>query len=276
MTPVDAELAGQIKQGQRMVWDAGDFGAIARLISGVGSDIVDRVGVANGQDVLDVACGTGNATLPAARTGARVTGLDLVPKLLGEAQASAEAEGLEVEWIEGDAEQLPFPDESFDVVLSTFGCMFAPRHEVAAAEIARVLRPGGQIGICAWAPDGHIGQFFKLTASHMPTPPEGFQPPPMWGTEDHVRELFEGTGVEPHGERLSAEMRFESPEQAFATYEEKFGPIVMAKAALEPQGKWEALADDLRAFFREHAEERDGAFVLRSDYLAVTGGKAAA
>jgi len=260
---VDEELAGEIKQGQRMIWGAGDFGGIASLIHSVGEGIVAGTGVSPGDDVLDVACGTGNAALPAARTGARVTGLDLVPKLLAEGRASAEAEGLEVTWIEGDAEQLPFEDASFDVVLSTFGCMFAPRHEVAAAEIARVLRPGGRIGICAWTPDGTNGVFLKTIASHMPEPPEGVRPPPLWGSEEHVRELFEGTGVEPEFGHETVAMTFDSPEAALALYEEKMGPIVMARAALQPQGKWQALHDDLAAFFRDNSEHRDGRATTR-------------
>ena len=272
---MDEELASQIKQGQRVAWNAGEFGEIAELILSVGEGIVARTAVSPDDDVLDVACGTGNAALPAARTGARVTGLDLVPKLLGQGRAAAEAEGLRAAWVEGDAEQLPFEDASFDVVLSTFGCMFAPRHDVAAAEIARVLRPGGRIGICSWTPDGSIGLFFKTIGSHMPAPPDTAQPPPLWGSEDHVRGLFEGTGVEPVFDHESVSITFDSPEDALATYETKFGPIVMAKAALEPQGKWQALADDLLAFFRANGEERDGRFSTRAEYLAVTGGKPA-
>jgi len=270
---VDEALAGQIKQGQRIAWGAGDFGAIASLILSVGEDVVAETGVSPGDDVLDVACGTGNTTLPAARTGARVTGLDLVPKLLDEARVAAEAEGLNVTWVEGDAEQLPFEDASFDVVLSTFGAMFAPRHEVVAAEIARVLRPGGRIGICSWTPEGTIGAFFKTIASHMPQPPADFRPPPLWGSEEHVRELFEGTGVEPDFGHETATMTFDSPEAALAMYEEKFGPIVMARAALEPQGKWQALHEDLLAFFRDNSEHRDGLATTRAEYLTVTGGK---
>ena len=272
---MDETLAGQIKQGQRKAWDAGDFGQIARLILAVGEGIVARTNVSADDEVLDVACGTGNATLPAARTGARVTGLDLTPRLLEEGRAAAQAEGLEVEWIQGDAEQLPFEDASFDLVLSTFGCMFAPRHDVAAAEIARVLRPGGRIGICSWTPDGTIGQFFKTVSSHMPPPPEGVQPPPLWGSEDHVHDLFAGTGVEPEFERDVVTSTFDSVEHAVETYETKFGPLVLAKAALEPQGKWEALSNELVAFFREHGEEHEGGVTTRAEYLAVSGGKPA-
>jgi len=272
---VDEELAGQIKQGQKVAWDAGEFVEIAKLISSVGERITRHAGVAADEEVLDVACGTGNATLPAARTGARVTGLDLVPKLLEHARAAADGEGLDVTWVEGDAEQLPFEDASFDVVLSTFGCMFAPRHEVAAAEIARVLRPGGRIGICSWTPDGEIGAFFATIGAHMPAAPPDVQPPPLWGSEEHVRELFADTGVEPEFAGESAKMSFDSPADALETYETKFGPIVMAKAALEPQGKWQALREDLARFFESYGRAEGGRTVLEPEYLVVTGGKPA-
>jgi ubiquinone/menaquinone biosynthesis C-methylase UbiE len=271
---MDTQLADQLKERQRVVWDAGDFDQIAKMILGVGEGIVESAGIGPSDTVLDVACGTGNATLPAARRGATVTGLDLTPKLLQEAQAHAEAEGLSVEWIEGDAEALPFEEGAFDAVISTFGCMFAPRHEVAAQEIARVLRPGGRIGICAWTPTGRIGGFFQVIARHMPPPPEGSVPPPMWGVPDHVSELFAGTGVEPQFEQRSVEMTFVSPEAAVEKYSTQFGPVVMAKAMLEPQGKWDAMADDLEAFFRENSEPGGDGIVSVAEYLAVTGAKA--
>ncbi len=272
---MDVERATAIKQGQRKVWDAGDFGVVAQLTVGVSERIVAATQVSAADTVLDVACGTGNAALPAARAGATVTGLDLVPKLLDQGRAGADAEGLSVKWVEGDAEELPFEDESFDVVLSTFGCMFAPRHRVAAQEIARVLVPGGRIGICSWSPEGATGAFFGVIASHMPAPPPDVEPPPLWGSEVHVRALFEGTGVQPRFVGEAAELEFDSPEHALELYEEKFGPVVMAKAALKPQGKWQALADDLVAFFRDHSEEREGRILYRGEYLAVTGGKPA-
>jgi ubiquinone/menaquinone biosynthesis C-methylase UbiE len=270
---MDTELADQIKQGQRNVWASGEFGRIADLILSVGRGVVAATEVSDNDLVLDVACGTGNAALPAARAGAHVIGLDLVPTLLEEGRRTAEGEGLDVEWVEGDAEQLPFDDDHFDVVLSTFGCMFAPRHEVAAQEIARVLAPGGRIGIAAWKPEGTIGRFFGLVGSHMPPPPPNVEPPPLWGSEDHVTELFAGTGVEPEFSDGVAEMVFDSPEGALELYSTKFGPMVMAKAALEPQGKWEALADDLLGYYRDESEERDGSYVLAAEYLRTTGGK---
>ena len=147
--------------------------------------------------VLDVACGNGNATIPAAKTGATTTGLDLTPELLEAGREAAAEAGVEIDWVEGDAQDMPFDDASFDVVTSVFGCMFAPDQRRAAAEIARVLRPGGRMVVCAWTPEGNMGKMFMTVAAHRPPPPEGFQPPVLWGNEEHVRELFDGTGVNP-------------------------------------------------------------------------------
>jgi ubiquinone/menaquinone biosynthesis C-methylase UbiE len=271
---MDTELADQFKERQRVVWDAGDFDQIAKMIRTVGEGIVESAGIGSEDTVLDVACGTGNATLPAARTGAAVTGLDLAPGLLEKARANADSEGVQVDWVEGDAEALPFEDASFDVVVSTFGCMFAPRHEVAAHEIARVLRPGGRIGICSWTPTGRIGGFFAVVAKHVPAPPEGTVPAPMWGVPDHVNELFAGTGVQPEFERRTVEWTFDSPEAAVQKYATEFGPVVVAKAMLEPQGLWEPMEQDLVAFFRENSEPSDGGIVSTAEYLSVTGTKA--
>ena len=264
----------QVKPG-RIVWEKGDFGAVAPLISEPGRIVVEAVGVQAGEDVLDVACGTGNATLRAAERGARVTGLDIVPHLLAQGRQLAERAGLEITWVEGDAEELPFADASFDAVVSVFGCMFAPDHRRAAAELARVLRPGGRLGVCAWIPDGNVGEFFRTTTSHLPPMPEGTEPPPLWGVEDHVREIFAGTGIQPRGERRTVEIAGESPEAMLELYEHKFGPVVMAKEVLEPQGKWQALADDLLALFRRIMVDRgDGRLAWPSDYLLITGTKA--
>ena len=262
----------ELKERARAVWAAGNFDAVAKLILEVGEDIMERVPMGSGNEVLDVACGTGNATIPAARTGARVTGSDLTPELFEAGRANAAEAGVEIDWVEADAEALPFGDETYDVVLSTFGCMFAPRHEVAAAEIARMLRPGGRIGICSWTPEGGIGDFFRTTAQHFPPPP-GVPSPLLWGTEDHVRELFEGTGVEPEFDRRDVDFAFESPEGATEFYATKFGPVVMARKALEPEGRWEPLRDDLIALFgREGRAEGDG-IRYAGEYLIVTGGK---
>ncbi len=275
MTTSEQEFAAA-KERARTTWDAGEFGAIARLIPAVGDDIVMRTRIASGEEVLDVACGTGNATLPAARTGAQVHGLDIAPGLLAEARANAEAAGLEIDFVLGDAEALPWPEGTFDVVTSTFGCMFAPRHEVAAAEIARVLKPGGRIGLCCWVPDGRIGQFFMLIGSHLPPQPEWFRPPPFWGVPDYVTGLFEGTGVEPQFERSEVEFTFDSPEAAVAEYEHKFGPLVMAMEALGTDERRQALRDDLLAYFQEVSTTDDGGHtIVCAEYLVITGEKAA-
>src|SRR5688572_10610473 len=183
----------QEKQRARSMWAAGDYPSMAEMIPELGTHTVERAAVTDGEKVLDVACGTGAAAIPAAKRGGRVTALDLTPELLEAGRRRAGEAGVEIDWVEGDAEELPFEDESFDVVLSTIGVMFAPRHEVAAHELARMLKPGGRIAVASWTPDGGIGEFFKVTSSHMPPPPEGFVPPVLWGTEDHVNELFEGT-----------------------------------------------------------------------------------
>jgi len=261
------------KQRARAVWAAGDYSSIVYKVAEMGTHTVERVGIAEGERVLDIGCGSGNnATIPAAQTGAAVTGLDLTPELLEAARANAAEAGVEIEWIEGDAEQLPFDDESFDVVISTIGIMFAPDHRRAAREAARVLRPGGRLGIASWTPDGSVGRFFVTTAKHMPPPPEGFQPPPLWGTEDHVRGLFEGTGVELRFEDAAVSFKFESAEEATDFYENRFGPVVMAKKALEPDGKWEALREELLEQFKEEiaAAGPDG---YPGEYLLTLGTK---
>jgi len=266
------EQLSEEKQRARAVWSAGDYPSIAEKIAEMGATTVERVDVREGERVLDIACGAGNATIPAAKRGAEVTGLDLAPELLEAGRREAEAAGVEIEWIEGDAEQLPCEDESFDVVISTVGIMFAPDHRAAAREAARVLRSGGRIGLANWRPTGSVGRFFATTAKHMPPPPEGFQPPPLWGTEDHVRELFGGTGVELRFEDAAVTFQFESADEAVEMFESKFGPVVTAKRTLEPEGKWEALRSELHATFEEElASGGDDGYP--GEYLLVTGTK---
>jgi len=270
-----AELSelSEEKQRARAVWSAGDYPAISEKIAEMGAATVERVGVSEGEEVLDIACGDGNAAIPAAKRGAKVTGLDLVPELLEAGRGTASEAGVEIDWVEGDAEQLPFEDGSFDHVLSTVGIMFAPNHELAAREAARVLRPGGRIGLANWRPDGSVGRFFKTTASHMPPPPEDFQPPPLWGTEEHVSKLFEGTGVTPRFEEAAVTFKFDSTDDAVEMFETKFGPVVTAKAMLEPEGKWEALRAELRAQFEEEIAA-GGEQGYPGEYLLTLGEKA--
>jgi SAM-dependent methyltransferase len=251
----------------RLIWEKGDFGAVAHMGWDVGEVIVGHARVKPGERVLDVACGTGNAAIHAAQRGGIVTGLDIVPALLHQGRALAAEAGVKVEFVEGDAENLPFADASFDVVLSTFGCMFVPEHKRAASEIARLLRPAGRIGIASWTQEGLTGQFNKIAARYMPAPPEGLQPPTLWGNEDHVRELFAGTGLELQFAREETKnMAFDSAEEGVSLMETKFGPLITAKQALEPEGKWEALRADMIAFYDEHRD--DGV-----EYLVITGTK---
>ena len=180
----------EFKTRQRATWDAGDYDTLSARIADVGELVVARADIERGMRVLDVACGTGNAAIPAARAGARVTGLDLAPKLLEQGRAKAEAERLELQWVEGDAEQLPFEDGSFDRVLSTFGHMFAPRHQQTADAMTRVCRPDGAIVTATWTPEGVGGAIFAAGASFMPPPPDYASPQILWGREDYVREMF--------------------------------------------------------------------------------------
>ena len=203
---ITAEPAGlaEMKQFTRGTWAAGDFAEVARRGLWGGASEVRRVGIGKNERVLDVACGTGNAAIRAALAGGQVVGLDLTPELFETGRRLAAEAGVSVEWVEGDAEAIPYADNSFDVVLSTFGCMFAPRHQVAAAELARVLRPGGRLGLCNWTPEGSQGHFFRALGAYLPTPPDFAQPPLLWGREDHVRELFAGSGVQLEFERDTA------------------------------------------------------------------------
>jgi SAM-dependent methyltransferase len=262
------------QEAARATWSAGDYDGIVDYIWSVGGDLVDRVGVEEGDSVLDVACGTGNATIPAAQAGGRATGLDLTPELLEGARRRAAEAGVEIEWIEGDAEALPFEDGSFDVVLSTFGCMFAPRHQVAAAEIARVLRPGGRLGIAAWTPDGNIGEFFRSMSALGPEPPPGFQPPPLWGTREHVEEIFAGNGVELRFEDAAVHFHFDSVAAAADEYWDKFGPVVMLRAMLEPEGRGDELRATLVGTFERSAGPEGDGIGYDGEYLITLGEKA--
>src|SRR6476620_1724120 len=180
---------------QRAMWTEGDFPDMAKTIEAVAEVVVDAAGVTAGDDVLDVATGTGNAALIAARRGAQVKGLDLTPKLLVVARERAAAEGVDIEFVEGNAQELPYGDAEFDRVTSVFGSMFAPDHAATAAELLRVTRPGGTIAVAAWTPQGLNGRILGVSAKYMPPPPDGFQPPVLWGLEDHARALFGGGEV---------------------------------------------------------------------------------
>ena len=263
------------KQGAREAWATGDYDEMARTegLYETGRRLVARVAVGVDDDVLDVACGTGNASIAAAQAGARVTGLDLTPELLEVARTRAAAAGVEVDWTKGDAEELPFENDRFDVVLSTFGCMFAPRHEVVADEIARVLRPSGRIGLFNWTAEGVIGDFFRIVADHVPPPPEFVEPPLLWGDAAHVRELFEGTSIDLEFEREEIGLRNDSVTGAVELYSAKLGPVAQARQFLETEGRWPALRDELTHLFERTNVSRDGRLVCPAQYLVVLGRK---
>jgi SAM-dependent methyltransferase len=267
-----AELSEQ-KQQARAMWGVGDYASVAHRLGTAGRKAVEAAAIGTGDRVLDVACGTGNATIPAAQAGAEATGLDLTPSLLEAGRAEAKEAGVEIEWVEGDAEQLPFEDGSFDAVISVFGCMFAPDQSRTAAEIARVLKPGGRIGICSWTPEGNVGKMFTGVAGHMPPPPEGFQPPLLWGTPEHVTSLFEPTGVKPEFERDEVVFEAASAEEFLAEYREKLPPLVAARAALEPEGKFDALYADLLKLYEEADVGEDGSYRQPAEYLVAKGTK---
>ena len=263
----------ELKQRQRAMWALGDYPSIAEQIAEVGPRAVEAASVSGDDTVLDVACGAGNATIPAAKTGAKTTGLDITPELLAAARRIAAEEGVEIEWIEGDAEQLPFDEGSFDAVTSVFGCMFAPDHKQAAAELARVLKPGGRMAVCAWTPEGRIGQFFIAMGKYMPPPPEGFQPPVLWGTEDHAREIFDGTGMNLEFERQTVDFVGDSPQEFQEKGERELPPLVAAKAMLEPQGKWEELRGELLEMMDAENVADDGSYLAPCEYLVIKGAK---
>jgi SAM-dependent methyltransferase len=250
-----------------MMWAQGDYGEVAKAIAPVAELLVELVGAQAGQELLDVATGTGNVALSAAGTGAAVTGLDLTPELLEIARGRAAQAGLEVTFVEGDAEELPFADGSFDRVTSCFGVMFAPRQQLAADELVRVARPGARIAIAAWTPEGLNGKMFKTMGSYMPAPPAELQPPVMWGVEDHVRGLFAASGAGLSFERRAATFTDDSPESWVEFGERNLGPSIMAKAALEPRGTYEQLRAELIGLYSEANEAEDGTFRVQSEYL---------
>ncbi|MCW2993829.1 MAG: class SAM-dependent methyltransferase [Conexibacter sp.] len=218
------------RERARAIWAAGDFPRVAReTIKDVGPALVAAAGVGPGQRVLDVAAGSGATSIPAALAGADVVASDITPELLDAGRAAALVAGVGLEWVEADAEALPFPDASFDVVLSSFGAMFAPHHQVVADELLRVVRPGGTIAMANWTPEGWVGQFFLTMLPFLPPPEPGALPPPAWGVEDHVRALF-GDAVSAVGfeRRMQVVDRFATPEALIAYYREHFGPTIMA------------------------------------------------
>jgi SAM-dependent methyltransferase len=237
-----------IKQRQQQTWASGDFSVVAARIVLVAEHLCDTADLHAGWRVLDVATGSGNAAIAAARLGCTAVGVDYVPALLERGRIRAAAERLPVELLEGDAEELPFEDASFDAVTSVFGSMFAPDHARTAAELLRVCRPGGTIGLASWTPDGFIGELFRTTAAHVP-PPAGLQSPLLWGTEAHLRELFGDSIVSLEVTERAFSFRFPTAEDFVSFFRIQYGPTLKAFAALEGDAR-DALERDLVALAR--------------------------
>ncbi len=259
-TPID-----EFKARQRGVWSAGAYETLSPYIADVGELVIARAGIEPGMRLLDVACGTGNAAFPAARAGAQVTGLDLTAKLIEVGRAKAAAEGLSIDFREGDAEALPFEDASFDRVVSTFGHMFAPRHQQTADEMARVCRRGGAIVTATWTPEGIVGEIFKVGASYMPPPPEGVAPPVFWGREDYVRERFAGVAKSFAFERHVNRIEWESVESFADFFMSRFPPMVTAQAMLGD--RFTELREKVVDIWRNANEAKDGRLLLPQEYL---------
>lgn len=234
--------------------------------------VLERIGLEPGLSLLDVGTGSGgNIAIPAALEGAKVTGLDLTPELLEHARRRAAEAGVEVAWLEGDAQELPFADESFDRVVSTFGAMFAPDHARATAELARVCRAGGRVAITTWAIDGMAGELFKLSGSFLPPPPPGAGLPTQWGDEQHIQELFGAAGMAVTVTREAVEFEFPSVAAMVEAYSTQFGVFVVARAILEPQGRWEEFIGAFAELVNRFNLAGDGSARIRSDYLLSLG-----
>lgn len=268
---VDSEL----KARHRAMWGSGDYPLMVdTFLLPIGERLVEACGIGPGMSVLDVASGTGNAAIPAARRGAGVTASDLTPRLLETGRERAEAEGLELEWVEADAEHLPFADDSFDVVMSAIGVMFAPHHQEAADELVRVCRPGGTIGLLSWTPEGMLGALFRTMKPFAAPPPPGAQPPPLWGGEDHLRGLL-GDRVELRiVERGVLEITaFERPHEYGEHFKSYYGPTIAARANAEREGRAPEFDQALDAFCDEWNRGSAGAARFEKEYLLTVGTK---
>jgi SAM-dependent methyltransferase len=264
--PAPADLAA-IKNRQQATWTAGDYSVVGTTLQIVGESLCEAVDLHAGERVLDVAAGNGNATLAAARRFAEVVGLDYVPALLAHARERADAERLPVQLREGDAENIPFADGTFDVVLSTFGVMFTPDQERAAGELLRVVRPGGRIGLANWTPDSFVGAVFRTIGKYV-APAPGLRSPALWGTEQRMAELFGARAALIRCPRREFVFRYQSPQHWLQVFRSYYGPVHKTFAALAAPGQ-EALATDLLELLRKHNRSGDDTLVLPSDYLEV-------
>ena len=256
-----------IKDRQQKTWTSGNYSRIGNTLVIMGELLCEAVDVHAGDKVLDVATGSGNTAISAARRFCDTTGIDYVPELIEDARKRAEVEGMEITFDVGDAEDLPYPDASFDVVLSTLGVMFAPDQEKVAEELLRICRPGGKIGLANWTPEGFIGNMFRTLGKHVPPPP-GIKPPPLWGTEERLQELL-GEGVASlEVTQRSYMFRYPSAGHLIEYFRSYYGPTLKAFESLDPDGQ-EALAADLEELLERWNTSGDATIIVPSDYLEV-------
>src|SRR5579872_1563876 len=258
----------QLKSGLKSSWMAGDFGRIASFTAEAAEDFVQRIAIPAKAAVLEVACGTGNTAIPAARGGASVTGLDIAPNLLSQARERASAENLDIRFQEGDAEDIPYPNASFDVVLSMFGAMFAPRPDRVAAELLRVCRPGGIVAMANWTPGGFVGKSFELTSRLLPPPP-GLPPPVLWGDEVTVKQRLSPGASKVNVTRQKFWFHYPfSPRETVQFFRQYFGPTQVAFARLDEAGQ-AAMAAQLESLWTEYNSATDGTTRVEAEYLEV-------
>lgn len=258
----------KLKSGMKATWMAGDFGQIAAYSAVEAENFITRLNIPAEAKVLDIACGTGNTSIPAARTGATVTGVDIATNLLEQARRRASDENLKIHFQEGDAEELPFSDNTFDVVLTMFGAMFAPRPEKVAAEMIRVCKPGGMIAMANWTPEGFVGKTFRATAKLVPPPP--VPPPVLWGDEATVRQrLGDGSLSRLTCTRQHVHFAYPfSPKETVDFFRKYFGPTQMAFSRLDETGQAQ-LATQLESLWNEHNTASDGTTAVKGEYLEV-------
>jgi ubiquinone/menaquinone biosynthesis C-methylase UbiE len=256
-----------LKVRQRAAWSAGDYAVVGTTLQIVGEQLCEALDLRSGQKVLDVAAGNGNVALAAARRWCDVIATDYVPALLDRARERADAERLDIEFREADAEALPFADDRFDAVVSTFGVMFTADHERAAAEMVRVCRPGGKIGMANWTPEGFIGQLFKTIGAYVPPAP-GAKPPSAWGNRARLAEMFEANASSISAAQRHFVFRYRSPEHWVQVFRSWYGPVLKAFASLEPPAR-KALNDDLIALIGRFNRSGDDTMVVPGEYLEV-------
>lgn len=266
-TSVTEPDLGSIKARQHGAWSSGDYALIGATLQIVGETLCEALDLRAGQRVLDVAAGNGNVSLAAARRWCHVTSSDYVPALLARGAARAAADGLRITFQEADAEALPFADAGFDVVASSFGVMFTPDQDRAAAEMLRVCRPGGKIGLANWTPQGFIGQLLKTLGQYLP-PPAGIRSPVLWGTRERLAELFAGRTASMKAEPRDFMFRYHSPAHFVDVFKTYYGPMLKAFAALDEAGRL-SLAADLHALIHRFNHADDGTMVVAGEYLEV-------